>query len=207
MDATQLVIGISRRGWIRTALGGPGVGQGVIHGAGSIDVHIVNHRRAGQPLRLPRFGGGLTPRRRLLGLALSLAGGPLLTWAMVAWRSPESIIGDVLLYQLLVILVALVGGIWPALLTAVLSGVTLDYFFIDPLHTISVSEPLHVLALSLFVVNGVLVSIVVDKSARVARGHAAPPRSPSSWPGWRAASCGGRTRSRRSWPARARRSA
>ncbi|RIJ01745.1 DUF4118 domain-containing protein, partial [Clavibacter nebraskensis] len=32
----------------------------------------------------------------------------------------------------LVHVVALVGGIWPALFAAVLSGFTLDYFFIDP---------------------------------------------------------------------------
>ena len=168
-NATQLVIGLSRRGWLRSLLGGPGTGRAIIREAGTIDVHIVNHDAAGGALRLPRFAGGLTVRRRLLGLALSLAGGPLLTWALVGWRSEESIIGDVLSYQLLVIVVALVGGLWPALLTAVLSGLTLDYFFIDPLHTVTIAEPLHVLALGLYVVNALLVSYVVDQAARRSR--------------------------------------
>ncbi|PWD51411.1 histidine kinase [Serinibacter arcticus] len=176
VNATQLVIGLSRRGRLRSILGGPGVGRTVIGEAGSIDVHIVNHDAAGGGLRLPRpargvggLSGGLTARRRLLGLAVSLLGGPLLTWAMIGWRSPESIIGDVLLYQLLVIVVALVGGLWPALLTAVLSGMTLDFFFIEPFHTITVAEPLHVLALALYVVNAILVSYVVDTAARRSR--------------------------------------
>ncbi|TGO05298.1 DUF4118 domain-containing protein [Serinibacter arcticus] len=168
-NATQLVIGLSRRGWLRSLLGGPGTGRAIIREAGTIDVHIVNHDAAGGALRLPRFAGGLTVRRRLLGLALSLAGGPLLTWALVGWRSEESIIGDVLSYQLLVIVVALVGGLWPALLTAVLSGLTLDYFFIEPLHTVSIAEPLHALALGLYVVNALLVSYVVDQAARRTR--------------------------------------
>lgn len=169
VNATQLVIGLSRRGWLRSLVGGPGIGQGVISEAGTIDVHIVNHAAAGGGLRLPRFTGGLTAQRRLLGLVVSLIAGPLLTWLLVGLRSPESIIGDVLLYQFLVIVVALIGGMWPALLTAVLSGVTLDYFFIQPLHTVTIADPLHALALALYVVNALLVSYVVDKAARRSR--------------------------------------
>jgi two-component system sensor histidine kinase KdpD len=75
----------------------------------------------------------------------------------------------VLSYQLLVVLVALVGGIWPALFAAVLSGFTLDYFFIDPLYTITVDEPLHMLALILYVVIALLVSWIVDQAARRTR--------------------------------------
>ena len=70
---------------------------------------------------------------------------------------------------LLVVLVALVGGLWPALFAAVLSGLTLDYFFVDPLYTVSVDEPLHELALALYVLNAVLVSAVVDRAARRSR--------------------------------------
>jgi two-component system sensor histidine kinase KdpD len=76
---------------------------------------------------------------------------------------------DVLSYQLLVVVVALVGGIWPAIFAALLSGLTLDYFFVDPLYTITVGEPLHLLALLLYVVIAVLVSIVVDQAARRTR--------------------------------------
>ncbi|MFF2677826.1 ATP-binding protein [Arthrobacter koreensis] len=168
-NATQLVIGVSRRARLKALFGGPGIGATVIRLSGDIDVHIVNHGAAGGSRGLPRLGGALSARRRLAGFALALAGGPLLTWLLVGVSTPESVTSDVLSYQLLVILVALAGGIWPALFAALLSGVTLDYFFIQPLHTVTVSEPLHLFALVLYSANAMLVSFVVDRAARRSR--------------------------------------
>jgi two-component system sensor histidine kinase KdpD len=168
-DASQLVIGLSRRSWLKAALTGPGIGTAVIRQAGPIDVHIVNHAAAGTRLALPRLTGALTVRRRLLGFLLALAGGPLLTWLLVVARSEQSLASDVLAYQLLVVVIALIGGLWPALFTALMSGVTLNYVFVEPVHTITVAEPVHVLALALYVANGALVSLVVDQAARRSR--------------------------------------
>jgi two-component system sensor histidine kinase KdpD len=169
VDATQLVIGVSRRSRLQAALTGPGIGATVIRLAGNIDVHIVNHAAAGGRIALPRAGGSLTWRRRIAGFVLAVIGGPLLTWLLVTLRNDETLTSDVLAYQLLVVLVALVGGIWPALFAAVMSGLTLDFFFIEPFLTITVSEPLHLLALVLYVVIAALVSVVVDRAARTAR--------------------------------------
>lgn len=168
-NATQLVIGVSRRPRLAAALSGPGIGATITRESGDIDVHIVTHSAAGGTFALPRLGGSLTVRRRLAGFALALAGGPLLTWLLVTFRSDESITSDVLSYQLLVVVVALVGGLWPALFAALLSGLTLDYFLVQPLYTISVAEPLHLFALSLYLVNAMLVSYVVDQAARRSR--------------------------------------
>jgi len=168
-NATQLVIGVSRRPRLAAALSGPGIGATITRESGDIDVHIVTHSAAGGTFALPRLGGALTVRRRLAGFALALAGGPLLTWLLVTFRSEESITSDVLSYQLLVVVVALVGGLWPALFAALLSGLTLDYFLVQPLYTISIAEPLHLFALSLYLVNAILVSYVVDQAARRTR--------------------------------------
>ena len=168
-NASQLVIGLSRRSWIKAALTGPGIGTGVIRAAGAIDVHIVNHAAAGTRLRLPRLTGALTVRRRVLGFLLALAIGPLLTWGLTAARSEDSLASDVLAYQLLVVVIALVGGLWPALFTALMSGLTLNYVFVAPVHTVTVAEPVHILALALYVANGALVSLVVDQAARRSR--------------------------------------
>ncbi|WP_353115056.1 ATP-binding protein [Microbacterium sp.] len=169
-DATQLVIGVSRRGRIAAALTGPGIGAEVIRRSGDIDVHIVSHAAAGGRLRLPRMtGGALGWRRQVLGLVIALIGGPLLSWMLYTFHSPAAITSEVLAYQLLVVVVALVGGIRPALFAAVLSGVTLDYLFVEPLYTVTIADPLHALALVLYVVIAVLVSIVVDQAARRAR--------------------------------------
>ncbi|ARC58018.1 Sensor protein KdpD [Frondihabitans sp. 762G35] len=172
MNATQLVIGVSRRSRIAAALTGPGIGATVIRESGVIDVHIVTHSNAGGHFTLPRASGALTLKRRIVGLALTVALGPLVTWLLVTFRSNDTLTSDVLVYQLLVVVVALVGGIWPALIAAVLSGVTLDFFFVEPFQSITIARPLHFLALTLYVVNGLLVSYVVDQAARRSRSAA-----------------------------------
>ncbi|QIM17690.1 sensor histidine kinase KdpD [Leucobacter coleopterorum] len=169
VNATQLVLGVSRRSRIAALLTGPGIGATVIREAGDIDVHIVNHEAAGGGSLLPRIGGALSLKRRIAGFLLALSGGPLLTWALKAMHVPESITSEVLSYQLLVVVVALIGGIWPALFAALLSGFTLDYFFIDPRHTITISEPSHMIAVVLYVTIAILVSFIVDRAARQTR--------------------------------------
>jgi two-component system, OmpR family, sensor histidine kinase KdpD len=165
VDATQLVIGVSRRGRLEALLGGAGTSGTVVRLSGDIDVHIVSHAQAGRRT-LPTLAAALSWQRRLAGFLTAVVGLPLLTWGLSILRSEESITSDVLAFQLLVVVVALVGGIWPALLAAVAAGLLLDFFFVDPLYTITISEPLHFLALVIFVVVAVLVSVVVDQAAR-----------------------------------------
>ncbi len=168
VDATQLVLGASRRGRLRALLTGPGIGATVVREAGDIDVHLVNHAQAAGAQRLPR-GGALSRWRLLMGFALAVVGGPVLTWLMSHMHGDEALVAHALTYQLLVVGVALVGGWWPALFTAVLSGLSLDFFFVAPTTTVSIAEPMHVVALVLYIINGLLVSWVVDQAARRAR--------------------------------------
>jgi len=168
VDATQLVIGVSRRSTLARLVSGPGTAATVIREAGDIDVHIVSHSEAGSR-KLPTLAGALSLRRRITGFAVALAGLPLLTWLLVAFRSDDSITSDVLVFQLFVVVVALIGGIGPAIVSAVAAGILLDFFFVEPLYTITITDPLHLLALVIFVVVAVLVSIVVDQSTRRAR--------------------------------------
>ena len=44
-NATQLVLGVSRRRWLASLLTGPGVSMRTIRDSGDIDVHIVTHSR------------------------------------------------------------------------------------------------------------------------------------------------------------------
>jgi two-component system sensor histidine kinase KdpD len=169
LNATQLVIGVSRRSRLSAALTGPGTAATVIRESGPIDVHIVNHAAAGGRFALPNLGGALSVRRRIWGAVVAVLGGPLVTAFLFATRSADSIAADVLGFQLLVVLVALIGGLWPALFAAVLSGLTLDYFFVEPIFSITIGSPVHFLALVLYVLNAALVSYVVDQAARRSR--------------------------------------
>src|SRR5947207_4513279 len=76
-NATQLVLGVSRRSWLSALLTGPGIGARTIRGSGDIDVHIVTHSRMGRGRGLPRRRGGLTLRRQLMGYLLAVVLAPL----------------------------------------------------------------------------------------------------------------------------------
>lgn len=119
---------------------------------------------------LRRVAGGELGRARIAGgFAVALIAGPLLTWLLFALRSPESITVEVLAYQLLVVIVALVGGALPAVFAAVLSGLTIDLLFVAPQYSVTIEHPLHLIALGLYVVTALLVSFVVAEAARRAR--------------------------------------
>lgn len=113
-----------------------------------------------------RFGEGLTMRRRIAGFAVALLVGPLLTWLFSSLDSSEQIATELLSFQLLVVVVALLGGIWPALFAAVLSALTVDLFFIEPHLTVAVADPVHAFTLVLYVVIAALVSVVVARAER-----------------------------------------
>ncbi|MFD4422325.1 ATP-binding protein [Agromyces sp. NPDC058484] len=168
-DATQLVIGVSRRSRLAAAFSGPGIGATVIRESGDIDVHIVTHAAAGSGFSLPKLGGALSRKRLVAGFAVALVAGPLLSWLLATFRTESSITSDVLAYQLLVIVVALIGGIWPGLFAAVLSGLTLNFLFVPPLYTLTIADARQFLALGFYVANALLVSYVVDQAARRSR--------------------------------------
>ncbi|HEY4224657.1 MAG TPA: sensor histidine kinase KdpD [Pseudolysinimonas sp.] len=168
VNATQLVIGVSRRSRIQTFFGGAGTSSTVIRLSGDIDVHIVSHSEAGKR-RLPHLGGALSLQRRIGGLILAVLGLPALTFLLSLFRSDQALPTDVLMFQLFIVVVALLGGIWPALLSAVIAGFLLDFFFVPPLHLIRIADPVHSLALVIFVIVAALVSVVVDQAARRAR--------------------------------------
>jgi two-component system sensor histidine kinase KdpD len=168
VNATQLVIGVSRRSRLQTFFGGAGTSSNVVRLSGDIDVHMVSHSEAGTR-QLPTVGGALSITRRVIGLIITVGGLPLLTLLLSLFRSDQSLPSDVLLFQLFIVIVALIGGIWPALISAVVAGFLLDFFFVPPLYLIRIADPLHFLALLIFVIVAALVSLVVDQAARRAR--------------------------------------
>jgi two-component system, OmpR family, sensor histidine kinase KdpD len=168
-NATQLVLGASRRSWLSAVLTGPGIGARTIRGSGDIDVHIVTHSRMGRGRGLPRSRGGLTRRRQQIGYLLAVALAPLVTLGLVALRGELNLTSDVLIFLMAVIVVALVGGFVPALLAAVVGSLLLNYYFTPPIHQLTIAEINDVLALGVFVVVALLVSWVVDIAARRTR--------------------------------------
>uniref|UniRef100_UPI000525EAF0 ATP-binding protein n=1 Tax=Dactylosporangium aurantiacum TaxID=35754 RepID=UPI000525EAF0 len=172
VNATQLVLGASRRHRF-AQLFAPGVGVTTAAESGAIDVHLVTHEEARRGRLRGRRSGGLTRRRRLAGVALALLGLPLLTAGLDAVRADLSLSSDILAYLMLTVAVALVGGLWPALLAAVGSFLLLNYTFTPPLHRFTIAERENLFALLSFVVVAAAVSAVVDLAARRTREAAA----------------------------------
>jgi two-component system sensor histidine kinase KdpD len=168
-NATQLVLGASRRSWLTALLTGPGFGARTIRGSGDIDVHIVTHAHMGRGRGLPRARGGLTRRRQLMGYALAVVLCPLLTLVLASLRGQLNLTSDVLAFLVGVIAVALVGGFVPAILVAVAGSLLLNYYFTPPVHKFTIAEANNALALAVFVAVALIVSSVVDTAARRTR--------------------------------------
>ena len=165
-NATQVVVGASRRHPAVTALTGPGTGMTIARRLGSIDVHVVSHDYIGKGRVLPQVRSGLTTRRRLTGLLVGAVMFATLTPLCAANRADLSLGSDLLLFLLAVVVVSLVGGLLPAFLAAVIGSLLINYYLVPPLHTFSVDEPENVLAIVVFIVIASLVSRVVDSAAR-----------------------------------------
>jgi two-component system, OmpR family, sensor histidine kinase KdpD len=165
-NATQLVLGVSRRNWLSALLTGPGVSSRTVRGSGDIDVHIVTHAHAGRGRGLPAPRGSLSRRRRLAGYALAVVLAPLLTMLLAVARHQLNLTTDVLAFLTAVIAVALVGGFVPAVLEAVAGSLLLNYYFTPPVYRFTISDPNNALALSVFVAVALVVSSVVNHAAR-----------------------------------------
>jgi two-component system, OmpR family, sensor histidine kinase KdpD len=165
-NATQLVLGVSRRNWLSALLTGPGVSNRTIRGSGDIDVHMVTHSQMGRGRGLPRARGGLPPRRKLAGYVLAVLLAPLLTLFLASLRDSLNLTSDVLFFLVAVMGVALVGGFAPAVLEAIAGSLLLNYYFVAPIHQFTIAEANNWLALGIFVAVGLVTSSIVDRAAR-----------------------------------------
>ncbi|MFI6444599.1 ATP-binding protein [Kitasatospora sp. NPDC050543] len=164
-DATQLVLGTSRRGRINRFLTGPGIGETTVDASEDIDVHMVTHEFTGRG-RLPSLGRRHSRRRTAAGFAAGLALPALLT-AVLSQLSTLNLTTVALIFQLGVVAVALLGGATSALLASLVASLLLNYYFIPPVHTFTITEPNNVIALVVFAVVALTVSTVVDHASRL----------------------------------------
>ena len=110
--------------------------------------------------------GRLSRRRKLLGWLFGLALPALATLISVAGRGLFGLPTDVMLFVLAVVVVALVGGLGPALLAAIASGLLLNFFLTPPLYTFTIADNENVITLAVMVLVAVLVALVVNQAAR-----------------------------------------
>ncbi|MFH9351762.1 ATP-binding protein, partial [Kitasatospora sp. NPDC017646] len=165
-DATQLVLGTSRRGRINRFLTGPGIGETTVDASEDIDVHMVTHEFTGRG-RLPSLGRRHSRRRTVAGYVAGFVLPWLLTAVLSQAHASINLTTDALIFQLGVVIVALLGGAMSALLAAFIASVLLNYYFIPPIHSLTIGETNNIVALVVFAAIALAVSTVVDHASRL----------------------------------------
>ncbi len=115
---------------------------------------------------LPAVSAGLSGRRQVVAAGLLVLALPVLTEALLPHRDRLSYATPVLLVLVVVVAVALVGGLRVALPAAVLGGLVLNWFFTPPYGTLAVERADQLLALGVYLGAAVAVSVIVDVAAR-----------------------------------------
>jgi len=121
---------------------------------------------AGSIKTLPRTAGGLSRSRRSAGLLVAVLGLPLLTIALVSVRSSLAPVSMLMIYLLAVVIVAVAGGVVPALLSAVASFLLVNWFLTPPYYTLAVENRDSAIDLFVFVLAAAVVSVTVELGAR-----------------------------------------
>ncbi|MFJ3214412.1 ATP-binding protein [Kitasatospora sp. NPDC086801] len=165
-DATQLVLGTSRRGRINRFLTGPGIGETTVDDSEDIDVHMVTHEFTGRG-RLPSLGRRHSKRRTIAGYAAGLVVPWLLTALLSQAHESINLTTDALIFQLGVVIVALLGGATSALLASVTASLLLNYYFIPPIHALTIGETNNIVALVVFATVALAVATIVDHASRL----------------------------------------
>ncbi|MFE2206877.1 MULTISPECIES: sensor histidine kinase [Streptomyces] len=167
VNATQIVLGVSRRRTWQYMLG-PGVSATVARESGpDLDVHIVTHDSVAKGRGLPIARGARLGKARIIWGWLAGVAGPALLTLLLSTVVPDlGLANDMLLFLTATVAAALLGGMLPALASAAFGSLLLNYFFTTPLHRFTVSDPKNIVAIVIFVAVAVSVASVVDLAAR-----------------------------------------
>jgi two-component system, OmpR family, sensor histidine kinase KdpD len=96
---------------------------------------------------------------------IALVGPAVLTAVLLGITGAEKR-NYVFLYLGLIAAVGVARGLWPALSAAGVSFAFLDYFFVEPYYTFTISHPQDVLNLVVFVVAAILVGVLASRRRR-----------------------------------------
>ncbi|HZP28870.1 MAG TPA: DUF4118 domain-containing protein [Acidimicrobiia bacterium] len=168
-NATQIVLGATHRSRLSELLRGSVINS-VIRASGPIDVHVISSEGVDAPAAVPpvRFSRwpALSPRRRMVAWVLAVGGPLLLTVVLAAMRDSVNLPTDLLLFLLVAVTVAAIGGFWPAAVAAIGGFVLANWYFTPPLHTLTIGDGDNLASLTVFLVIAGIVSWLVGLAGR-----------------------------------------
>ena len=161
MNATQVVLGTSRRSrWVRIV--DEGIGAATVRASGTIDVHLVTHDQA---KGVPSWQASPRSRYAASWLAALVVPSALCALVVLLLDRVLGIAGESALFFVGVVVVALLGGVAPAAASAVLSGLLLNYFLVQPRYSLAISDPDSAITITVLFLVAVAVAALVDGAA------------------------------------------
>ncbi len=168
--ATQLVLGATgRTRWQRATQGS--VIDTVVRQAEGFDVHVIATGAAprGAAPKVRRRPPALSARRRLAGLVVGGLGLVVVTVGLALVRDRVELSSVFLAYLVVTVAATVIGGTLPGLVVAVSAFLLENFYFIEPIHTFTVTEPENVASLLGFLAFSVAASTAAQRIARRGR--------------------------------------
>jgi two-component system, OmpR family, sensor histidine kinase KdpD len=165
-NATQLLVGTSRRSrWAR--IFDEGIAANTVQHSGKIDVHMVTHEEASRGVSVR----SISPRERRVASWLAALAVPSIICAVTYFFVDPylGISGESALFFVGVLVVALLGGVTPAILSALLSGLLLNYFLTAPRFSFTIAEPDSAITAVVLLAMAIAVAVLVDRAANRTR--------------------------------------
>jgi two-component system sensor histidine kinase KdpD len=158
-NVTHIIIGKSARSrWFEVVYGS--IVHDLVRKSGNISVHVI----AGEDIesapipkkaiRTPELGNSADPRP--YGLALLAVA--VATGVNEAIAPFFGIQNAGLVFLTAIVAVASRLGLWPSLLASVAASLSYNFFFMEPIYTFTIGDPMNVAAFIFFIITAVLVS-------------------------------------------------
>ena len=165
--ATQLVLGATRRSRWHELLHGSFVAR-VTRLAGDVDIHVIAQHGEGEvgSSTARRAALGLDRRRIIAAWLVMATSLPLLIAATVPFRDSIALSTELLLALSVVLLIAAIGGKVVAAVAAVVASLLVNWYYVLPYHTFTISEVENLVALVVFVGVAMTVGTLVDVASK-----------------------------------------
>ncbi|MEO6609740.1 MAG: sensor histidine kinase KdpD, partial [Aestuariivirga sp.] len=150
-NITQIVIGRSRPGVLKRLMG-RSLSDEIVHRARGVSVHVLTESLHG-PLPATRFR---IPRISLSGIALAPTAVACAVLAGIAANHYLKLPNLSMIFLAAVLVCAVTSGTTSAVLAAALSFLAYNFFFIEPLYTLTIASPHELLALIIFLLVAVM---------------------------------------------------
>lgn len=167
VNASQIVVGESTRSRLLAAVS-MSVTRAIIRGSDDVDVLVVTHLGSETDAARRKREARISHRRQGWGWVIAAVGNPLLAWVLTIAGGDELSFA-LMSFLVMTLVVAFVGGLGPALVSAAAAAVLSNFLFTEPRFTLKISRLEEAIAVALLFVVAVLASRVVATAAKRSR--------------------------------------